>query len=461
MATDNTLRPYYNSDTFGSGTLYNKRQFPTFSDAPGGATTSGSYSHFEGGNSSRVSRNIGNHNFGDLFDGIEIDYDIAGTSESVRHAMHSLFQLYGKTFLSQPWEVSKLLLQVGDWSHLQRVESAAEVEDHIIDVALHEEEEREEDEEIDYFESNHREMMGDTSPRSHSRNHSHGEESPNVLDSDPLPDQKKRLKKFLKNYHSQLQARTTRNWDILLALNEVDGVRGPWRALNASFLLGALTMTLEAWFSGFFSSISNSPDPLFLEEVAHSPTPITSIIVAVSASVVTSLLVAPLDLIRTRLIVSTLATKPRSVRQSLVELKSLLCPPELLAPTFLGSFCTSVVRHTLPLWKITKLGIDSYHFPVLDRLFNLASAYVTMIVKLPLETMLRRAQVNHLDIPSGSMIVKPVVQTSTVAVWWHLLSGQMPLEDLYRGWRVSALGVLGEWGVASFNSVNKAGREKF
>ncbi|AOW01288.1 hypothetical protein LXG23DRAFT_50224 [Yarrowia lipolytica] len=461
MATDNTLRPYYNADTFGTGTLYTKRQFPNFSDAPGGATTSGSYTHFEGGNSSRLTRNVGNHNFGDLFDGIEIDYDITGTSESVRNAMHSLFQLYGKTFLSQPWEVSKLLLQVGDWSHLQRVESAAEVEDHIIEVALEEEEEREEDEEIDYFESNHRETLGDLSPRTHSRNHSHGGDSPIVLDSDPLPDQKKRLKKFLKNYHSQLQARTTRNWDILLALNEVDGVRGPWRALNASFLLGALTMTLEAWFSGFFSSISNSPDPLFLEEVAHSPTPITSIVVAVSASVITSLLVAPLDLIRTRLIVSTLSTKPRSVRQSLVELKSLLCPPELLVPTFLGSFCTSIVRHTLPLWKITKLGIDSYHFPVLDRLFNLASAYVTMIVKLPLETMLRRAQVNHLDLPSGAMIVKPVVQTSTVAVWWHLLSGQMPLEDLYRGWRVSALGVLGEWGVASFRSVNKAGREKF
>ncbi|KAG5360590.1 Mitochondrial fusion and transport protein [Yarrowia sp. B02] len=451
MATDNTLRPYYNADSFGQGTLYAKRQFPSFSESPG--ATSGSYSHFEGGNP-RV-RNVGNHNFGDLFDGIEIDYDISGTSESVRQAMHSLFQLYGKTFLSQPWEVSKLLLQVGDWSHLQRVDKAADVEDHIIDVALQEEEEREEDEEIDYFESNHREML---SP-GHTRNLS--AESPTALDSEPLPDQKKRLKKFLKNYHSQLQARTTRNWDILLALNEVDGVRGPWRALNASFLLGALTMTLEAWFSGFFSSLSNSPDPLFLEEVAHSPTPITSIVVAVSASVVTSLLVAPLDLIRTRLIVSTLSTKPRSVRQSLMELKSLLCPPELLVPTFLGSFCTSVVRHTLPLWKITKLGIDSYHFPVLDRLFNLASAYVTMIVKLPLETMLRRAQVNHLDLASSSMIVKPVVQTSTVAVWWHLLSGQQPLEDLYRGWRVSALGVLGEWGVASFKSVSKAGREKF
>ncbi|KAG5373091.1 Mitochondrial fusion and transport protein [Yarrowia sp. C11] len=441
MASENTLRPYYDAETFGSGTLYSKRQFPTLSEGPT-ATTSGSYSHFEGGNSSRMTRNVGNHNFGDLFDGIEIDYDIAGTSESVRQAMHSLFQLYGKTFLSQPWEVSKLLLQVGDWSHLQRVDSAADVEDHIIDVALQEEEEREEDEEIDYFESNHRDMMGDMSPRTPtSRTHSHGADTPTALDSDPLPDQKKRLKKFLKNYHSQLQARSTRNWDILLALNEVDGVRGPWRALNASFLLGALTMTLEAWFSGFFSSISNSPDPL--------------------ASVVTSLLVAPLDLIRTRLIVSTLSTKPRSVRQSLVELKSLLCPPELLVPTFLGSFCTSVVRHTLPLWKITKLGIDSYHFPVLDRLFNLASAYVTMIVKLPLETMLRRAQVNHLDLPSSAMIVKPVAQTSTATVWWHLLSGQMPLEELYRGWRVSALGVLGEWGVASFRGVNKAGREKF
>lgn len=455
--TENTLRPYYNADSFGSGTLYTARQYPQTSQLPGGVT-SGSFSHFEGG--ANRSRNVGNHNFGDLFEGIEIDYDIAGTSESVRAAFNSLLQLYGKTFLSQPWEVSKLLLQVGDWNHLQRVESAADVEDHIIDVALEEEEEREEDEEIDYFESN-QSHMNIGSPSSPLHHHHTGEESPAALDSDTLPDQKKRLKKFLKSYHSQLQARSTRNWDILLALNEVDGVRGPWRALNASFLLGALTMTLEAWFSGFFSSLSNSPDPLFLEEVAHSPTPITSIIVAVSASVVTSLIVAPLDLIRTRLIVSTLATKPRSVRQSLIELQSLLCPVDLLVPTFLSSFCTSAVRHTLPLWKITKLGIDSYHFPVVDRLFNLASAYVTMIVKLPLETVLRRAQVNHLDLQSSSAIVKPVVQQSTASVLWHLLSGQQGLEDLYRGWRVSALGVLGEWGVASFRSVNKAGREKF
>lgn len=507
----------------------------------------------------------------------EYDYlDIGSSNDTVTELLKSMIRLYGKIFISQPWRVGRLLLQVGDWSEIESAklsEGAAQsnsaplrrssvrppIDEYSddgdedlyeepkpansyayrsnsslgirnsrreVDDYVENEDEEELDDEMSYFTS-----VGDDLSTRHIRTHSlqnpqkyreNDRRSSRAVASprrpisrqasyrsndEALGDNSKaleRLKQF-EPYVNRIQPLSTEFTDIIAAIHGRDGLRGIWRAVNTSFIIDAFQVTIEAWLSGFYSSLSGVPDPHFLD-VAYSPTPGASLLTAVAAATTTAVILAPLSIIRTRLVTTTLATDPRSVRTSIGRLESWTCPLEVLFPTVLYASVTSLVRKSAGYVIHIVFGVDKIVSPVVHGLLTLAGTMLEVGVKLPLETMVRRAHMLYLmgsktigvtestggmteagegsETPRDSeatrskkrskrrdsgklqvhpedLIVKPVAYNGVFSTVWSVVSGQEAVATLYRGWRVSVLGVLSEWGVEALDNQELGDKERF
>lgn len=260
-------------------------------------------------------------------------------------------------------------------------------------------------------------------------------------------------------YVNKLRLESTNFSDIISALQAQDGLKGLWRGVNTSFLLDAMQVTLEAWLSGFFSSVSGVPDPHFLD-ISHSPTPGASLATAVTASVVTAVLLAPLSIVRTRMVTTTFETVPRSVRTSIRELPSWLCPGFVLVPTVLHAGMTSAVRKSTSYVLQHLLNVDPTSMPVFYSVLTLAASVFEVGVRLPLETLVRRAHMAYLNLAPLSLLVRPAEYEGVFGTAWSVVSGQERVATLYRGWRVSMLGVISEWGVETLE-VSDQVKEQF
>jgi fusion and transport protein UGO1 len=245
--------------------------------------------------------------------------------------------------------------------------------------------------------------------------------------------------------------------DMMSSLLSTEGVRGLWRANNASFIFSALSMTFEAWITGFISPFLQIPDPFFVDAI-HSPDPTKTLILSISASVITGLILAPLDLIRTKMIVTSVSNNERSIRNSIKNLKFRTCPASLIIPTILNSLTNQFFKRVTPYLLYFKLGIDIYGSPILLNGIKLGSSFLELFVKLPVETLLRRSQVayllkpsndyNPLKISESQLIVKPVEFTGVLSTLYGVYhSRQNGLEGLFRGWRVGTLNIIGTWGL--------------
>lgn len=257
-------------------------------------------------------------------------------------------------------------------------------------------------------------------------------------------------------YINRIRPETIKFSDVIASLQAQDGLKSLWRGVNTSFILDAMQVTLEAWLSGFFSSISGVPDPHFLE-ISHSPTPGASLVTAVAASVVTAVLLAPLSIVRTRLVTTTFETVPRSIRTSVRDLPSWVCPTEVLVPTVLYAGITSTLRKSTSYVLQILLGVDPTSMPAIYSVMTLLSSLLEVGVRLPLETLLRRAHMAYLHLPAFALLVKPVDYDGVFGTAWSIMNGRVGANTLYRGWRVSMLGVLSEWGV---ETLDRSEREK-
>jgi hypothetical protein len=420
----NNLRPYYNPNTFNSPVKGNESiRFVT-------GTSSGDSSY--GGSGIPVAR--GGFDY--------LDVDLGGTGDSISGVGISLARLYSKVFVSQPWEVSRLLLQVGQWD-----ERGSERTQRTPSVAV--EEEEDEDEEVNYFTA----VTGDYNL---SR-----EWSGTKNDDEEVVVEKKKKKDSLvvqdEGYPEMIRTISLNFVDIFSALNEKDGFRGLWRGLNTSFIIDALSSTIEAWLSGFFSSISGVPDPHFVE-VLHSPNPIVSLGTALCATVLTSVIISPIDMIRTRLAVTTFNSKyPRSIRTSLWQLDGYISSTSVLIPTVLHSGVPNLIRRATPYFLYTRLGVDKFNSPSLYSLLTLFSSLFELGVKLPLETIMRRAHLDSLQLDPQGLIIKPAEYHGVLTTLWNVILGYDSPQALFRGWRVSVVGTIGEWGV---NAIQSSEREK-
>ena len=384
MDQPNNLRPYYNPGTFNSPI---KLRQPSFSNY----TTISAPSNLTSVNGPKNLNSVAAA--ASSVSAPDFDLDFGTTGDTVTEIGRSMMRLYGKIFFSQPFRVGRLLLQVGDWSEIEYPGQPHLHHGRLEEIHDNEEGESEQEasDDSDYHDLAHQHKYYERSSSSlsfrglgrkeiqememeeddddgeesyftnvdntNSFGHSHSSNSQHprahnttqanikrTLNKKKKTHKKKHLASVASTdaekqndpYINRIQPDSIKFVDIIGALQAQDGLKGLWRGVNTTFIMDAMQLTLEAWFSGFFSSISGVPDPHFLD-ISHSTTPGASLVTAVTASVVTAVLLSPLSIIRTRMITTTFDTKPRSVRTSLRNLESFFIPSEVFLPTVLYS----------------------------------------------------------------------------------------------------------------------------
>ncbi|PWW78603.1 mitochondrial carrier [Tuber magnatum] len=235
--------------------------------------------------------------------------------------------------------------------------------------------------------------------------------------------------------------------EILRALWSKEGYAGFWKGQNATFVYNILMRTLESWTGSFLSAVLSLPDP-GMGEIADSADPLASLGVAVAASTIAALILAPIDIVRTRLVITPSTEAPRNLLPNIHLLPSYTCPPNLLLPTALHAALPSFIFLGTPHFIRSRFGIDPVGNPTTFSLVTFLSSTAGLIVRLPLETALRRGQA---AVTKPKKTVVPVGRyTGVFGTMWSVAreegGGRYGVEGLYRGWRMgiwTGVGVLG------------------
>ncbi|ODQ78221.1 hypothetical protein BABINDRAFT_29555, partial [Babjeviella inositovora NRRL Y-12698] len=452
MSADPQLRPYYDADSFNAGysviykpgfgvidTDANRSISSTLSTtAKGGTVSEFVLKAVHNANSSRLATSqvgiglkkhahLGTKNVYSDLEFLEY-FEIQNINDLARKLLNSFAKNYMRVLTSQPFEICRLLLQLGAFDHKKSVTSL-----YVSQTAT--DDENSDDEEINYF----------LAP---------GDETPTRLRA-RRPSRVERLPTNL-NHINPLTHTTV---DIISSLFAKEGMKGLWRGVNASFIYTTLSSTIEAWITGVCSPFLQIPDPYFLQ-ITDSPDPMKSLLLSVVAAVLTGLILAPLDLIRTRLIITSTQTRMRSIREMISGLKHYYVPLPLMVPTALLSVVGTVFRKATPFVLFTKCNIDAYSSPVAFSTMNLFASISELVIKLPLETVLRNLQASYL---LGSENFHPSLATDSedlVVNYKPRPFWEIGVRNFFNGWRVGVLNVVGTWGLDILRSTNDQREEK-
>ncbi|KAF2153487.1 hypothetical protein K461DRAFT_321134 [Myriangium duriaei CBS 260.36] len=334
------------------------------------------------------------------------DRDGPGIAEMGRKLLDQALWKYTSVLLAQPFDVAKTILQV----------RMAEEEDYGPDsvirprqstrlTELHNSDSESDSDSPSYFTPTRPARQQDVSPsrrrRSRGRQMDHASRSESTTPVPPRP-------------HPAHQLRIRQPDSILEALGAVwtqSGATGLWKATNATFLYNVLVRALESWIRSMLSALANLPDPSAAGggpaelvasamggvDVADSTSPLASLVVAVTAAAAAGLVLAPLDLVRTRLIITPTTLPPRATLQLLRSLPSLFTPTSLLPITLLHSTLPALLTSSTPLLLRSHLHIDPLTTPTYYSIATFLASASELLLKLPLETVLRRAQVSTLQ----------------------------------------------------------------
>ncbi|CAZ86337.1 unnamed protein product [Tuber melanosporum] len=248
-----------------------------------------------------------------------------------------------------------------------------------------------------------------------------------------------------------VQGRVNTVGEMLRALWSKEGYSGIWKGQNATFVYNILMRTLESWTGSFLSAVLSLPDP-GMGEIADSADPLASLGVAVAACTVTALILAPIDIVRTRLVITPPTELPRNLLPNIHLLPSYTCPPNLLLPTALHAALPSFISLGTPHFLRSRFGIDPIGNPTTFSLVTFLSSTAGLIVRLPLETALRRGQV---AVTKPKKTVVPVGRyTGVFGTMWSVAKeedgGRYGVEGLYRGWRMGVWANVGVLGLGLF-----------
>lgn len=465
-------------------------------------------------------------------------FDFNNLSELFKNLVWNFCKNYFKVVLSQPLEIVRLVLQVGYFNfeakndskksnskskHYSRLldTSTSTLSPQVTDVS-----DSESEAEINYFQS-----TNDVANASNS-----------YIPNSTLGNKKASSKKSrtLKNLN-KIQPISKHTIDIMTAVASKDGPLALFRGVNAQFIHQTLSHTIEAWITGFISPFLGIPDPFFLD-LTHSTDPFKSFWLSVLACVLTGVILMPLDLIKIRLMI-TQFNKPlltdspdsisspesldspnlltqdlanttnidqpsprtnrintRSIRDSIrnYPIQLLLRPPPTIALlTILHQFSTSVFRKTAPYLMYIRFNIDSYHSSNLFTLINLILLIMEFFIKLPVENLLRKEQINFLlrpksleedekrvvtiDNPDEDLIVEYNSWNLHETLYEDNLDDNDDINDaerksislikaggitgflekvkrlnLFNGWRVGVLNIIGFWGYNILKSNNSS-----
>jgi mitochondrial fusion and transport protein UGO1 len=100
-----------------------------------------------------------------------------------------------------------------------------------------------------------------------------------------------------------------------------------------------------------------------------------------------------------RLIITSTTHRPRRTLSTLRALPSYIVAPTLFLPTILHSLMHPILTLSTPLVLRTRFMIDRDISPSAFSVAKFVSSSIALLVKLPLETILRRGQVHVLSSP--------------------------------------------------------------
>ena len=279
-------------------------------------------------------------------------------------------------------------------------------------------------------------------------------------------------------------------------LYDTSGAIGLWRATNCTFLYSILLRTTDSFLRSLLLALFGLPDLIGPEnrgmtpgiasagmsglDLSDSPSPMTSLVVVGLASCLSGLLLSPLDLVRTRLIVSPASHPPRGVLSNLKRLPSLILPSKLWLPTALYHSLPQLFSTSMPQVLRRQFHLAPETAPTLWSVAAFSTSLSELFIRLPLETIVRRSQVNYLkdslnDLP---LIVEPAPYLGIGGTVYSILysEGETKTKDakgmirirkgqgsagLVRGWRVGFWGLVGVWGAGSLGPANESRRGEF
>ncbi|KAM0435392.1 hypothetical protein ACHAPT_003486 [Fusarium lateritium] len=468
----NPLRPYYIPPTIGDPSETIAKSSPSPNPFPDGRHVTAA-----GGRYASKARDILN----------DLEYkDYLGDNspsmvQNVKDLIDELLWKYTSVLMAQPFEVAKTLLQVRNQDeNAALVSPVAEPEvlkkrTSTYGSSMYDFHESDsEGDEPAYFTSSVPATPTPSGPKTPS-----GRRTPSPLPKPKIPE------------HYLTLRRPDSILEVIGQLWGKEGAWGVWKGSNAAFLYTILQSLLENWSRSFLSAIFNVPDIGVKEDIDRlidiaSPYPWASLFVAATAAVATGLVLSPLDLVRTRLIVTPSSRGQRRTLATLKALPSYLCSSILVIPTVLNSLVHPLITLSTPLVLRTRFMIDSQVSPMTFSVAKFFASSAAILLKLPVETVLRRGQVSLLstseyvkalggqeqqlttivppgryDGPFGTMYhiateegtrevptVRPGVtkkgkgKNKSIAATVYKGQG---LEGLWRGWKVNWWGLVGLW----------------
>lgn len=360
-------------------------------------------------------------------------------------------EIYGKLFVQQPFEVTRFVMQVADLTY--------------------EQDEVDEDDDIEYF------------PEANPYSYDEDLKSSSLNDSnDPARQATTTLTRDSSMSGHVIHLKSLHTIDIMNAQLESEGFRALWKACNTNLVMYLMRITLESWFQGLFGALLGAswdqvwlPDLSSMGCIAGPRIPVSATLrsnwrtnwgVPLISTTLASVLLLPLDLIRTKLMVTVLSSKnqTRSLRQLIRgwswHRDAANVPLEMWALSTVLSW-TRCVRNTalqLISFRVTP------HYHDLIRVFCDLSE---LLVRLPLETLLRRCQVSFLTrdcrikclrILPEHLALRPLEYSGVSSAF---TSQGMP-QRLWSGWRISALSLVCGYGVRLLNGIgNDLPQERF
>lgn len=298
---------------------------------------------------------------------------------------------------------------------------------------------------------------------------------------------------------------------VLAALSSLwaaEGSWGIWKGTNSTYIHSILLSTITSFVRSFFSAFMALPDPglSFTAapslsyagglDILSSPSPFASLAVAISAAGLAGIILAPLDIARTKLILTPSTHPPRSILATLKTLPSWTFPFSILPAAILNSTMPTLISASTPLFLRSKLGIDPVLTPNMYSVATFVGQAFELVVKLPIETVLRRGQMDVARSTSKGREMQTIVEVGPYRGLFgtmhsiiyeegergppaELVKGTVGapamkvgmvgqdrkrrkgqgFEGLWRGWRVGMWGLIGVWGAATWGGVGGKGGE--
>lgn len=322
-------------------------------------------------------KSVGDLEWNELFDISNLKAIMIGLSKR-------FVQGWMKCIISQPFDVVRILLQVGSFKAKKEIRSTSISKDRSrVDNSNSEEEEDVEGRDAYFVDEEDAEIL-----------RSSGIERPGHLQNgEHVEDEKISASK----YSTLIEPKSLNSFDMINSLLTKEGPRGILKAVNTTFLMHTLHYTLKSWITGFLSGLMGIPDPLFVDMI-HSPNATWSLLLNVFSNVIASLILTNLSLIRMKFIVTTSSRGCRSFREIIWRIPRFhlfTIPRGLLFPSLMTNIIKSFTLY-YPEYLLTTLRINRYNSPYVYNMSSVVLKSIGMFMRLPFETLYSRAQVNYL-----------------------------------------------------------------